>query len=180
ALFDEVLQKVVSALIMVHCPDTITGLVQWSSNFTAKPYAWTNACTVHAEGKYELAALEYMDSLRRYLQVDDQVNEVMMCRFPRLLDLTSGIANSSRNMKGEDTQPKKILTRLADSPVPNQVVIEFMIKQVGGCYSELCDWQSVLKWQEMVNDFHHLMPSHVNDSSVYQLPDVNVIKALSK
>ncbi|XP_033099173.1 uncharacterized protein LOC117102856 [Anneissia japonica] len=32
----------------------------------------------------------------------------------------------------------------------------------------------------MVNDFHHLMPSHVNDSSVYQLPDVNVIKALSK
>ncbi|XP_071960703.1 serine/threonine-protein kinase SMG1-like [Antedon mediterranea] len=179
-LFDEVLQKVVTALIMVRCPDNITGLVQWSSKYTSNAYTWIDAATSHAEGRYEAAALDYMDCLKRHLQLDEKGGEKMMRRFPKLMDLTSSTGNSYKTNK-EEAQPKKILTRLSEAiPTPNQGVVEFMVHQVATCYSDLCDWKSVMLWQETINELHHLIPSQVNKSGIYQLPDVNVIKALSK
>ncbi|XP_048758488.2 serine/threonine-protein kinase SMG1-like [Ostrea edulis] len=166
--FEQTVLFLVKALCELKQGDAIMGVYSWCKEQTGKKFLWIKALVEKASGKYESAAKELKGVLKVMVSSDSEKIDS-----PRE-DLS----------KMEMIIPKKItgiLSKQSPSPQPDsqlQVVkVHFVVTEVFDCYEKLCDWDSVLEWQEAVlqyrQNYSHLQAAFNSDV------DLNYIGALS-
>ncbi|XP_032817004.1 serine/threonine-protein kinase SMG1 isoform X1 [Petromyzon marinus] len=174
--FESAVMMVVEALRDLRCPDAITGMAVWCAGLAAKNLQWIGTVALHAEGRFEKAAMDYQEQVCLLTGVDCSIRglDKALLRLANPSTSTTSPKHTTNGMRiavsGEGK--KTVLTKPSEPPWE---MVGYLASRTAECYMALSDWQAVQEWQTSAAA---LKPSTA--AALALKVDMNYIRALSR
>uniref|UniRef100_S4RYT5 SMG1 nonsense mediated mRNA decay associated PI3K related kinase n=1 Tax=Petromyzon marinus TaxID=7757 RepID=S4RYT5_PETMA len=167
--FESAVMMVVEALRDLRCPDAITGMAVWCAGLAAKNLQWIGTVALHAEGRFEKAAMDYQEQVCLLTGVDCSIRGLDKALL-RLANPSTSTTSPKHTTNGEGK--KTVLTKPSEPPWE---MVGYLASRTAECYMALSDWQAVQEWQTSAAA---LKPSTA--AALALKVDMNYIRALSR
>ncbi|CAL1541344.1 unnamed protein product [Lymnaea stagnalis] len=171
AVFEQALVYLVQALCELNAPESIVGLYQIFKDSTGRSMTWILAAAEKANKRYEKAATEFQSSMTALMlgESSDMGEDLDSLHSPR------GSPRHKENPKFTGLNSGKANKSFLPATV------NFVANQVTDCYMRLCDWASIVQWQESMAQKHQQWQADGTTTGgiIKFTVDINYIKALS-
>ncbi|XP_005098211.1 serine/threonine-protein kinase SMG1 [Aplysia californica] len=170
-VFEQALVYIVQALCELGAPESVLGIYNWCRETTGRAMSWILAAAEKAHKRYEKAAVDYKSSLKIMLSDHNEEDE----------ENEEGLSLS--RISPRDSPRRKLSSRVKPMEY-QQSTLTFVANQVTDSYMRLCDWDSVMEWQEWLLQQQQqlkLESGYSKGGSVLRSSvDSNLIKAMAE